>query len=289
MIMLIPVLIIAIMIGMLILGLLRPPLTVIIPLLGIYIILMLIPYIIPNLTINQYLSIKYIIIPIVGLAIGYGTSILINKYMSIDVRSLFKLNQGQKAVSKRPRKTTNKQKGEKKPEIKPEDLDRIIPKSINDLKLGITTNEALGSWVEYYDGWTDTIISISRRFIDIKDSTEIISKEALFLSRIRQYENKALSLGLTLKEESAFKKQRQRRSRSKDNEDKLIVYVKPEDVSGDLTTTAQLMSGYVEEFSNIVEKLIHDKEISQYMINSQILVLYIDGIPRKFITLHKES
>lgn len=67
------------------------------------------------------------------------------------------------------------------------------------MRLGISTNEALGSWVEYYDGWTDAIISISRRFIDIKESADIINKDALFLSRIKQYESKALALGLTLR------------------------------------------------------------------------------------------
>lgn len=72
-------------------SLIRPPLTVILPLLGIYIILMLIPYILPNLMINQYLNIKYIVLPVIGLAIGYGLSILISKYMNIDVRSLLGL------------------------------------------------------------------------------------------------------------------------------------------------------------------------------------------------------
>ncbi|ADN50348.1 hypothetical protein [Vulcanisaeta distributa] len=286
MIPMIPILIIVIMIGMIILGLIRPPLTVILPLLGIYIILMLIPYILPNLVINQYLSIKYIILPIIGLAMGYGISILMSKYMNIDVRSLFGLRQDQRRKVKKVR-TRGKQKVEKRPEVKPEDLDRFINESINTLKLGISINEALGSWVEYYDGWTDAIISISRRFIDIRESVEAINKEALFLSRIRQYENKALSLGLTLREESAFKKQR--RSRSKSDEDRLVIYVRPEELAGELMTTAQLMSGYVDEFNGILEKLIHDKGISQYMVNSQILVLYVDGIPRKFITINKGS
>ncbi len=258
----------------------------ILPLLGIYIILMLIPYILPNLVINQYLSIKYIILPIIGLAMGYVISILMSKYMNIDVRSLLGLRQDQRKKVKRVR-TKGKQKVEKKPEVKPEDLDKFINESINALKLGISTNEALGSWVEYYDGWTDAIISISRRFIDIRESVEAINKEALFLSRIRQYENKALSLGLTLREESVFK--RQRRSRSKSDEDRLVIYVRPEELVDELMTTTQLMSGYVDEFNGILEKLIHDKEISQYMVNSQILVLYVDGIPRKFITINKGS
>ncbi len=287
MIPMIPILIIVIMIGMLILGLIRPPLTVILPLLGIYIILMLIPYILPNLVINQYLSIKYIILPIIGLAIGYGISILMSRYMNIDVRSLFGLRQDQRRKVKKARTRGGKQKVEKRPEVKPEDLDKFINESISALRLGISTNEALGSWVEYYDGWTDAIISISRRFIDIRESVEAINKEALFLSRIRQYENKALSLGLTLREEPAFKKQR--KSRSKSDEDRLVIYVRPEELAGELMTTAQLMSGYVDEFNGILEKLIHDKEISQYMVNSQILVLYVDGIPRRFITINKGS
>jgi len=87
----IPILIIAIMIGMLVLGLLRPPLTVIIPLLGIYTILMLIPYIIPNITIHQYLNLRYIILPVIGFALGYGISLFANKYMNIDIGSLLGL------------------------------------------------------------------------------------------------------------------------------------------------------------------------------------------------------
>ncbi|WP_243678322.1 hypothetical protein [Vulcanisaeta distributa] len=244
---------------------------------------MLIPYILPNLMINQYLNIKYIVLPVIGLAIGYGLSILISKYMNIDVRSLLGLGRPQRKV-KRP-KTVSKQKIEKKPEIKPEDLDKLINESISALRLGISTNEALGSWVEYYDGWTDAIISISRRFIDIKESADIINKDALFLSRIKQYESKALALGLTLREESAFKKQR--RSRAKGGEERLVTYVRPEELVSELMSTAQLMSGYVDEFNEIFEKLIHDKEISQYMVNSQILVLYVDGIPRKFITINR--
>ncbi|WP_243670709.1 hypothetical protein [Vulcanisaeta sp. JCM 16161] len=98
--MLIPILVIIIMIGMIILGLIRPPLTVILPLLGIYVILMLIPYILPNLVINQYLSIKYIILPVVGLAIGYGLSILMSKYMNVDVRSLLGLGQNKRRVKR---------------------------------------------------------------------------------------------------------------------------------------------------------------------------------------------
>ncbi|WP_054855510.1 hypothetical protein [Vulcanisaeta sp. JCM 16161] len=78
-------------------------------------------------------------------------------------------------------------------------MDKLINESISALRLGISTNEALGSWVEYYDGWTDAIISISRRFMDIKESTEAINKEALFLSRIKQYESRALTLGLSLR------------------------------------------------------------------------------------------
>lgn len=196
MIVLIPILVIIIMIGMIILGLIRPPLTVILPLLGIYVILMLIPYILPNLVINQYLSIKYIILPVVGLAIGYGLSILMSKYMNVDVRSLLGLGQNKRRVKRQ--KTVSKQKIEKKP-VQPEDLDKLINESISALRLGISTNEALGSWVEYYDGWTDAIISISRRFMDIKESTEAINKEALFLSRIKQYESRALTLGLSLR------------------------------------------------------------------------------------------
>ena len=284
MIPMVPILIIVIMIGMIILGLIRPPLTVILPLLGIYVILMLIPYILPNLTINQYLSIKYIILPVIGLAMGYGISILMSKYMNIDARSLLGLGQSRKKI-KRPR-TMGKQKVEKKPEVKPEDLDKLINESISALRLGISTNEALGSWVEYYDGWTDAIISISRRFIDIKESTEAINKEALFLSRIRQYENKALTLGLTLREESAFKRQRRPKAKS---EDKLVVYVRPEELVNELMSAAQLMSGYVDEFNEVFERLIHDKELAQYMVNSRILVLYVDGIPRKFITISKGS
>lgn len=202
--------------------------------------------------------------------------------MNIDVRSLFGLGQSRKKI-KRPR-TMDKQKVEKKPEVKPEDLDKLINESISALRLGISTNEALGSWVEYYDGWTDAIISISRRFIDIKESTETINKEALFLSRIRQYENKALTLGLTLREESAFKRQRKQKAKS---EDRLVVYVRPEELVNELMSAAQLMSGYVDEFNGVLEKLIHDKDLAQYMVNSQILVLYVDGIPRKFITINK--
>ena len=284
MIPMVPILIIVIMIGMIILGLIRPPLTVILPLLGIYVILMLIPYILPNLTINQYLSIKYIILPIIGLAMGYGISILMSRYMNVDVRLLFGLRQSKKSVRK-PR-TMGKQKVEKKPEVKPEELDKLINESINALKLGISTNEALGSWVEYYDGWTDAIISISRRLIDIRDSTEVINKEALFLSRIRQYESKALALGLILREESAFKKQRKSKA---SGEDRLVIYVRPEELVNELMNAAQLMSSYVDEFNEIFDRLIHDKEISQYMVNSRILVLYVDGIPRKFITISKGS
>lgn len=67
----------------------------------------------------------------------------------------------------------------------------------------------------------------------------------------------------------------------------MVTYVRPEELVSELMSTAQLMSGYVDEFNEIFEKLIHDKEISQYMVNSQILVLYVDGIPRKFITINR--
>ena len=284
MIPMVPILIIIIMIGMLVLGLIRPPLTVILPLIGIYVILMLIPYILPNLVINQYLSIKYIILPVIGLAMGYGISILMSRYMNIDVRSLLGLGQSRRGV-KKPRITV-KQKVEKRSEFKPEELDKLINESISALKLGISTNETLGSWVEYYDGWTDAIISISRRFMDIKESVEAINKEALFLSRIRQYESKALTLGLTLREESAFKRQRKSKT---SGEEKLVVYVRPEELVTELMNATQLMSGYVDEFNEIFEKLIHDKELAQYMVNSQILVLYVDGIPRKFITINRNG
>ena len=279
MIPIVPVLIITIMIGMLVLGLIRPPLTVIIPLLGIYVILMLIPYILPNLAINQYLSIKYIMLPIIGLAMGYGISILMSRYMNIDVRSLFGLGRS-KGRAGRPR-TMSKQRI-KRPEIKPEELDKLINESINTLRLGISINETLGSWVEYYDGWTDAIIGISRRFMDIRESADIISKEALLLSRIKQYESKALALGLTLREGSAFK--RQRRSNS---EDRLVVYVRPEELVNELMNAAQIMSVYVDEFGGILERLIHDNGISQYIFNSGILVLYVDGVPRKLIMINK--
>ena len=284
MIPMVPILIIIIMIGMLVLGLIRPPLTVILPLIGIYVILMLIPYILPNLVINQYLSIKYIILPVIGLAMGYGISILMSRYMNIDVRSLLGLGQSRRGV-KKPRITV-KQKVEKRSEFKPEELDKLINESISALKLGISTNETLGSWVEYYDGWTDAIISISRRFMDIKESVEAINKEALFLSRIRQYESKALTLGLTLREESAFKRQRKSKT---SGEEKLVVYVRPEELVTELMNATQLMSGYVDEFNEIFERLIHDKELAQYMVNSQILVLYVDGIPRKFITISRSG
>ena len=284
MIPMVPILIIIIMIGMLVLGLIRPPLTVILPLIGIYVILMLIPYILPNLVINQYLSIKYIILPVIGLAMGYGISILMSRYMNIDVRSLLGLGQSRRGV-KKPRITV-KQKVEKRSEFKPEELDKLINESISALKLGISSNETLGSWVEYYDGWTDAIIGISRRFMDIKESVETINKEALFLSRIRQYESKALTLGLTLREESAFKRQRKSKT---SGEEKLVVYVRPEELITELMNATQLMSGYVDEFNEIFEKLIHDKELAQYMVNSQILVLYVDGIPRKFITINRNG
>ncbi|WP_054855511.1 hypothetical protein [Vulcanisaeta sp. JCM 16161] len=66
-----------------------------------------------------------------------------------------------------------------------------------------------------------------------------------------------------------------------------MTYVRPEELASELMTTAQLMSSYVDEFNKIFERLIHDSEISQYMVNSRILVLYVDGIPRKFITVNK--
>ncbi|WP_054857504.1 hypothetical protein [Vulcanisaeta sp. JCM 16159] len=211
----IPILIIAIMIGMIVLGLIRPPLTVIIPLLGIYAILMLIPYILPNFSINQYLSIKYILLPVIGLAIGYGISILASKYMNVDIRSLLGLKQDQRGI-KRPSNVISKPKVEKRTEIKPEDLDRLINETINELKSGASTNETLGSWIEYYDGWTDAIISISRRFMDIKGIAESMNKEVPFLLRARQYESKAAMLGLTLRRSQSLRNRRRQRLSKRD-------------------------------------------------------------------------
>ncbi|MGC8542511.1 MAG: hypothetical protein ACP5NQ_01115 [Vulcanisaeta sp.] len=278
----IPILIIAIMVGMIILGLLRPPLTVILPLLGIYVILMLVPYMIPNLTVNQYLNVRYMVLPVLGLAIGYGISLFVDKYMNVNIPSLLKIGQGK---SGRKQKTKAKRKVEKKPEIKPEDIERIVYESIDVLKLGISTNETLGTWVEYYEGWTDVVLGISRRFLSIKDSAEMINKEAMVLSRIKNYETKALSLGFALREESAYKRQRKSKSKA-DYEDRLVVYVRPEDLASEFMASAQLINNYMEEFNKVFENLVRDKEISQYMVNARVLVLYVDGIPRKFIILH---
>ncbi|WP_243666389.1 hypothetical protein [Vulcanisaeta sp. JCM 16159] len=49
----------------------------------------------------------------------------------------------------------------------------------------------------------------------------------------------------------------------------------------------QLISNYVNEFNNIVERLVHDNDISQYMGNSQVLVIYVDGVPRKLIMINR--
>jgi len=280
----IPILIIAIMIGMLVLGLLRPPLTVIMPLLGIYTILMLIPYIIPNITIHQYLNLRYIILPVIGFALGYGISLFANKYMNIDIGSLLGLRRNLTTVKKR-RVSKPKPKVAKKPEIKPEHLDNIINETIGTLKLGATTNKVFGIWGEYYDGWADAILGISRNFLSIKDSADLMKKEAMFLSRLRDYEKTALNLGFTVREESSFKK-----GKSKIAEDSLVVYVNPEDVAQDILTSAQLVGDYVDRFNNIVERLVHDKDqISQYMVDSPVLVIYVDGIPRKFVIIHKET
>lgn len=278
----VPVLIMITLIGMIILGLIRPPLAVVLPLLGIYIILMLIPYILPDLTINQYLNVKYVILPVMGLAVGYGISILMSRYMNVDARSLLGLKQSQRKVKKSRIMSRQKVKGRR--EIRPEDLAGVINESINAMRLGISTNEALGNWVEYYDGWADAIIGISRRFINVRESVEIINKEAALLSRISQYESRALSLGFGLREESEFK--RRSRSRGRANEE-LIAYVRPEELTNEFMGAAQLMSNYVNEFSSVLEELIHNKDISQYMVNSRILVLYVDGVPRKFIMINK--
>ena len=279
----IPILIIAVMIGMLVLGLLRPPLTVIIPLLGIYAILMLIPYIIPNITIHQYLNLRYIILPVIGFALGYGISLFANKYMNIDIGSLLGLRRD--LTVKKRRVSKPKPSVSKKPEIKPEHLDNIINETIGTLKLGATTNKVFGIWGEYYDGWADAIYGISRNFLSIKDSADLMKKEAMFLSRLRDYEKTAIDLGFTVREESSFKK-----GKSKVAEDSLVVYVNPEDVAQDLLTSVQLVGDYVDRFSNIFERLVHDKDqISQYMVDSPVLVIYVDGIPRKFVIIHKET
>ena len=288
----IPILVIAIMISMMILGLIRPPLTVVLPLLGIYVILMLMPYLLPNLIINQYLNIKYVILPVIGLALGYGISVLASKYMNVDVRSLLGLGKGRGRGGRLG--TTGKSSGKRRTQIRPEDLDRLINESINAMmgatKLGILRGETLGSWVEYYDGWADAVLGIYRRFADIKDSAEMINNDAPILSRIRQYEDKALSLGLTLMDESSFKNKKRRRTGGEYGEGELIIYVRPEELASELIGMAQLISGYVDEYNKVLEFLVNNKEdLSQYIANSRVLVLYVDGIPRKFIVIGNES
>ncbi len=287
MIILIPVLIIAIMIGMIILGLIRPPLTVIIPLLIIYAILMLIPYIIPNLTVNQYLNVRYILLPIIGFVTGYGISIIVSRYMNIDIRIVFGLKTKEK--SKGLRKTTKtkpKLKVEKDQQINPKNLEEYVKKSIETLKHSATTSELLGNWAEYYDSWSDAILSISRNYMNIKNNIDVINEEAAMMSRIKKYENSAISLGFTISEKTTFKKQRRAKAKV-DYTDKLVIYVKPEEIAGDLTTSSQILSNYVKEFDKLLELLTHDPEIAQYMYNTELLVLYVNGIPRKFIALRE--
>ncbi|BDR91994.1 hypothetical protein [Vulcanisaeta souniana] len=289
MIILIPVLIIAIMIGMIILGLIRPPLTVIIPLLGIYTILMLIPYIIPNLVINQYLNIRYILLPIIGFVIGYGISLIVSKYMNIEVRSIFGLKtSGQPKVLRKNSRAKPKLKAERGQQIKPEDLDKLINESIKTLRQSSKTSELLGNWAEYYDSWSDAILSISRNYMDIKNNVEIINEEASILSRIRKYEDNAMTLGFAVGEESVFKKQKKAKTKT-EYVDRLIIYVKPEEIANDLIASSQILSNYIKEFDNVLERLTHNPEIPQYMYNSEILVFYANGIPKVLIVLRNRS
>jgi hypothetical protein len=275
----IPILIIAAMIGMALLGLIRPPLTVILPLLGIYVILMSLPYLIPNAVIHQYLDPRYVALPIMGLALGYGVSLLVNRYLNVDVRSILGLRRDTVVIKRR---ASAKPRVERRPEIKPEDLDRVINESVQLLKLGVSTGKALGVWGEYYDGWADALLGITRGFITIKESAETMMREAQLLSSFRGYEERALGLGFTVREESSFRK-----VRSRVGGDEVVVYVRPEEVAADVMASAQLVNDYVNKFENFFNRLIHESEqLSQYIANSPVLVMYVEGIPQKIIILH---
>jgi hypothetical protein len=275
----IPILIVAAMMGMALLGLIRPPLTVILPLLGIYVILMFLPYLIPNVVIHQYLDPRYVALPIMGLALGYGVSLLVNRYLNVDVRSILGLRRDTAVIKRR---ASGKPRVERRPEIKPEDLDRVINESVQLLKLGVSTGKALGVWGEYYDGWADALLGIARGFQTIKESAETMMREAQLLSSFRGYEERALGLGFTVREESSFRK-----VRSRVGGDEVVVYVRPEEVTADVMASAQLVNDYVNKFENFFDKLIHESEqLSQYIANSPVLVMYVEGIPQKIIILH---
>ncbi|WP_243679546.1 hypothetical protein [Vulcanisaeta souniana] len=250
---------------------------------------MLIPYIIPNLVINQYLNIRYILLPIIGFVIGYGISLIVSKYMNIEVRSIFGLKtSGQPKVLRKNSRAKPKLKAERGQQIKPEDLDKLINESIKTLRQSSKTSELLGNWAEYYDSWSDAILSISRNYMDIKNNVEIINEEASILSRIRKYEDNAMTLGFAVGEESVFKKQKKAKTKT-EYVDRLIIYVKPEEIANDLIASSQILSNYIKEFDNVLERLTHNPEIPQYMYNSEILVFYANGIPKVLIVLRNRS
>ncbi|MFB6470369.1 MAG: hypothetical protein TU36_003935 [Vulcanisaeta sp. AZ3] len=274
-------LIIIVMMGTLIIGLLKPPLNVVAPLLGIYVILMLIPYIIPNLAINQYLTIRNMSLPLVGLALGYGVAVVAERFMNVDIASLLGLRHGKTSTtSSKERKVRAVHKVEKKLEIRPEDIDKIITESINTLRLGVVTNEALGTSLEYYENWADAIMGISKNYLVIKECTEALDRDATAILRFKDYETKALELGFSLHEESSFKSSR------KPREGRLVVYVRLEDIATEIINSAQLLDSHLKKLDNLIEKVMHNEEFSQYMLGSHVFVLYVDGLPRHIILLH---
>ncbi|WP_069806752.1 hypothetical protein [Vulcanisaeta thermophila] len=274
-----------IMVGLLIMGLLRPPLAVILPILAVYIIIMALPMILTTFTIIKGLTPSnpiLIAVPLIGFALGYGISVIAEKLLNVNIRNLIIKPSGK---NKRVKREIAKEqvsidrllsgKGEVK-------LEEIINEAITTLKF--QERRYLGLSMEYYDDWNDAVLGLARNLSIYREMVDLITKDLEFIKSVLDYEGRALSAGYSIVDEGYVKVKAKKEGAGGG----VVVFEPIEGIANDLFTTLQVMSNEViNYYDKLMDELLH--AMQPIMSGTPLIVIYQDGVPRRVIVLPNAS
>jgi len=245
---------------MVVIGLLRPPLSFTIPALAAFIIATTVPTLIFG--IGDYSSLPYLMLSLIGLPAGWGLSIILLRF-NVDISLRRSRNKAMR----------NRSVGE----LKAKDLEVAISQVVDSWRVQVS-QDYHAERVEFYEGWGDALLRIGKYNVTLKDSLKLMDGEARELIKLHQYIDKSISLGFTMEP--------QEKRRGKISEGR-IIYMDPIELGTLLSTNLPRLRQILMEFDKAMDMLIN--EAASYVGNSPVMIIYRNGIPRRIIVLSNAS